>query len=60
MTETPVDYLVTEVLPLEIQRRLRELLDARKMGSFTIHTNEKGDMVKIEEKTWSILDRPHK
>jgi len=48
---------IAEVLPREIIEQLRAFFESKKMGSFTIHTNEKGEMVKIEEKTFIRLDK---
>ena len=49
--------IADEVLPAEVIAQLRAFLEAHKMGSFTVHTNEKGEMVKIEEKTFVRIDK---
>ena len=48
---------IAEVLPVEVQRRLKEFLDARKTGQLTLNIKD-GQILKANlNEFWNVVDK---
>ena len=52
-----MNELAAEVLPIEVQRRLKEFLDARKTGQLTLHIKEGQILKGNTNEFWDIVDK---